>query len=575
MHTGGENIRKQVDSTIAATGTEKNGRISISTILTLLVAAVFLPVLVFSAVMLHRNGEAQQAMLTTLAEATTASIAETLDRHIAGMETTLRVFSTSYSLENNELEGLHRRASQALADSGSYLVVADENLNLLVNTRVPFGTPLGRIVETHAAETALENNKSEVTNAYVGRATQRLVFNVMLPVKQAGKPDRLLLLSQTLDSLTSTLSSQNLRGGWNAVIVDGNGIVVASSFMSSDVGKPFFLTDTIAPTGATIHRTVEVEGREFEAVLSHSTLSDWQAIVWAPTSAVRGSVDRSLMVLGLGGLAITAIGVILAWLLGRQVTRSVRRLARDARRLGAGEHVEAADFPVTEIATVSQALAQASRERQTAENEIRFLMREVAHRSKNQLTVVSSIAKQTAKHSRTFAAFQDVFQKRIQGLARSTDLLVAGGVAGVELRALVEAQIEPFRPGAALRVEISGEPFRLSNHAAQTLGLALHEQATNAAKYGAFATTEGRLAISWKAEGEDLLFVWREYVPRLRKRPESRGFGTEVIERMMGGALSAQIERTLHKNGMEYRFVMPLKQLEPDAAHEDEDKDNE
>lgn len=569
MHTGGNTGGKLDGLKTEVSEPQKNGRISISAILTLLVAAVFLPVLIFSAVMLQRNGEAQQTMLTTLAEATTASIAETLDRHIAGMETTLRVFSTSSELENNDLEGLHRRATQALADSGSFLIVADENLDLIMNSRVPFGTPLGAIVETQTARDALDSGETKVTNAYVGRATQRLVFNVMLPVKQNGRPDRLLLLSQTLDSLTSALSSQNLRGGWNAVIVDGNGIVVASSFMSSDVGKPFFLTDTIAPTGATIHRTVEVEGKAFEAVLSHSALSDWQAIVWAPTSAVRGSVERSLMMLALGGMAITAIGVILAWLLGRQVTRSVRRLARDARKLGAGEHVDAVDFPVTEIATVSQSLAQASRERQAAESEIRFLMREVAHRSKNQLTVVSSIAKQTAKHSRTFAAFQDVFQKRIQGLARSTDLLVAGGVAGVELRALVEAQIEPFRPGAASRVEISGSPFRLSNHAAQTLGLALHEQATNAAKYGAFSVMEGRLAISWKPEGENLLFVWREHVPRLRKRPENRGFGTEVIERMMGGALNAQIERTLHTNGIEYRFVMPLKQLEPDSTVEE------
>jgi hypothetical protein len=160
-----------------------------------------------------------------------------------------------------------------------------------------------------------------------------------------------------------------------------------------------------------------------------------------------------MRMLALGGLAIIAVGIVLAWMLSRRVTGSVKRLTGEARRLGAGEHVEEGDYPISEFATVSQALAQASKDRQAAESEIRFLMREVAHRSKNQLTVVSSIAKQTARHARSFAAFQDSFQKRIQGLARSTDLLIAGGVAGVELRALVEAQIghplPPVQPGGA------------------------------------------------------------------------------------------------------------------------------
>lgn len=248
----------------------------------------------------------------------------------------------------------------------------------------------------------------------------------------------------------------------------------------------------------------------------------------------------------------------MAWLLSRQIATPIRQLARDALSLGAGKSVEAMEYPVEEISKVSQALAQASVDRLAHENEIRFLMREVAHRSKNQLTVVSSIAKQTARHARTFAGFQDSFQKRIQGLARSTDLLIAGGVAGVELRELIDAQLEPFRPSEASRVEVNGVDFRLSNQAAQTLGLALHELTTNAAKYGAFSITEGRLNVSWKVQPERLDIVWREIVPLLRKRTRATGFGTEVIERMLGGALAAKIDRVFHRNGLEYRFSIPL-----------------
>jgi len=543
------------------------GRISISTILWLLVAAILLPELIFSAIAFQRNNQAQQAMLTTLAEATAGSIAETVDRQIAGMITTLRALSTSGPLEAGALSDFYARSAKALHDTGTHLALADENLTQIFNTRVPFGTQLPDITDLVTGERALASGEPTVSGVFFGNTAQRWVFNVMLPVHQEAGPARLLILSQNVEALAGALASRNLRGGWNAVIVDGAGMVLASSFSWTDVGKPFFLAGEDLPaSGVTVPATVEHEGETYETIRARSELTGWQTIVWAPTAVVRAPLVSAMRMLALGGLAILAVGVVLAWVLGRRITNSVRQLANDARRLGAGEHVEEGDYPVIEIATVSQALAQASKDRRAAENEIRFLMREVAHRSKNQLTVVSSIAKQTARHARTFAAFQDSFQKRVQGLARSTDLLIAGGVAGIELRALVDAQIEPFRPSDGARIEIAGVPFRLSHQAAQTLGLALHELATNAAKYGAFAWPEGRLKVSWRRSGDRLEFLWREFVPRVRRRSDSRGFGTEVIERMMGGALEAEIERTLHADGLECRFSMPLSRLEPDAA---------
>jgi len=548
------------------------GRISISTILWLLIAAIVVPQLIFSAVAFQRNNQAQQEMLTTLAEATAGSIAETVDRQIAGMITTLRALSTSRSLESGEFADFYARADEALHDTGTHLVVADENMMQIINTRVPFGTELPDITDIVTGERALASGDPAVSGVFSGKVSERWEFNVMLPVQQEGEHARLLILSQNVEALAGALASRNLRGGWNAVIVDGGSTVIASSFSWTDVGKPFFLaSDKPMTAGVTVPATIEYGGETYETIRARSELSGWETIVWAPTSVVRAPVVSAVRMLAFGGLAIVAIGIVLAWVLGGRIARSVRRLATDARRLGAGEHVEEGDYPVIEMAIISQALAQASEERRAAENEIRFLMREVAHRSKNQLTVVSSIAKQTARHARTFAAFQDSFQKRVQGLARSTDLLIAGGVAGIELRALVDAQIEPFRPNEAARIEISGAPFRLSHQAAQTLGLALHELSTNAAKYGAFAWPDGRLCVSWKRAGDRLEFLWRETVPRVRRRGETRGFGTEVIERMMGGALEAEIVRMLHNDGLECRFSMPLARLEPDIAAPDSD----
>ncbi len=545
--------------------TTQRGRmatISIGALLALLIAVTIVPPIAFSVILLQRNNLAQQEIATTLAEATAGSIMESVDRQLQGMRNTLRVLSTSASLEE-DFADFHLRAQTALADTGAYIIVFDGEANQLLNTRVPYLTPLSRATDPEPIRTALDSGESVVSDGFFGQTARRWVFNVILPWD--GPEERAIVMTQNVETLASALNRQNLRGGWNAVIVDRNGVVLASTYLSSDIGQPFFLRDALLAAGNGSRHSLSLDGADYETISKRSELSGWQAIVWAPGEIVRQPMLVTLRALMLGGLAMVAIGTIVAWLLGRQVSKPIRKLAADARRLGAGEDIAAEAFPVTEVATVSAALAQASADRKAAENEIRFLMREVAHRSKNQLTVVSSIAKQTARNTRSFTAFQDRFQERLQGLARSTDLLLAGGVAGVELSELLNAQVEPFRPSDDARFNATGPRFLLSHQAAQTLGMAFHELATNASKYGAFSNASGRLEVKWHREGDDLSIHWREYVPRLRRRPEARGFGTEVIERMLGGALDAQIARELRDDGLDCRFTMPSQKLRPAA----------
>jgi two-component sensor histidine kinase len=273
--------------------------------------------------------------------------------------------------------------------------------------------------------------------------------------------------------------------------------------------------------------------------------------------------------LAVGGLLLAAVVILVVYWVTLQIGRSVRGLELDAKRLGAGQPVVARQYPISEIATVSAALEEASKRRQAAETEVRFLMRELAHRSKNQMTVISAMAKQTARNAESVPEFIQAFEKRIFGLARSTDLLLANGVVGVDLKELLSRQIDTFCPVDGLRVRVEGPPVRLNTQAAQILGMAAHELATNAVKYGAFLKESGRLAVNWTQQGDTLDFDWRETVENPAPPSERRGFGTTVLESMVGRSLGARVERTLHADGIAWHFAIPVEALDPQAIRDE------
>ena len=199
-------------------------------------------------------------------------------------------------------------------------------------------------------------------------------------------------------------------------------------------------------------------------------------------------------------------------------------------------------------------------------------MRELAHRSKNQMTVIAAMAKQTARGAETVPEFVQSFERRIFGLARSTDLLLANGVVGVDLKELLSGQLDPFRPEDESRMTLQGPPMRLNMQAAQILGMAAHELATNAVKYGAFQRDGGSLNVSWSRDAEALNFDWREHAKSFTAPSERRGFGTTVLENMVGRSLGATVERIVHDDGLEWKFAIPVSALDPAKGPEEAEK---
>lgn len=534
-----------------------------------LILVVVIPAFLFSIVVLKRTTEAQERIFESLLRTSTSAVNRAVEREITGMFSTLNFLSTSESLPKGDYATLHAQASKTLQGTDIYFLVIDQAMKQRLNTRVPYGIPLNVASEPVSARLALSRGERMVSDLFFGRTAQQWVFNVYMPVRLANGEPVLLTLTKNADALRRAVNPDVLSPGWNAAVLDSAGTVIASTDEKQKTGQPFFLR--VVPSLRLGVSTMKGDGVDYQVVTEFSSLAGWRMIAWAKSSDVQAPAVSSFLWLTIGGAVFAALAAISAVGIARVLSRDVRLLAHDARRLGQGERVAPRPYAISELETVSRALAEAADARVKSENEVRFLMREVAHRSKNQLTVIQAMLNQSAASAENASDFAETFRKRVAGLARSTDLMIANATQGVNLMELAKNQLKPFTPADAERVRITGPAVLLDPQASQTLGMALHELSTNATKYGALANETGIVSLSWVASGEDLNLVWRESQAAIDKdaiAASRKGFGSVVLERMLGMALDAKLDFAVHDDGIEWRVRIPLARLRDEDVHQ-------
>jgi two-component sensor histidine kinase len=175
-------------------------------------------------------------------------------------------------------------------------------------------------------------------------------------------------------------------------------------------------------------------------------------------------------------------------------------------------------------------------QRQYSEKIEATLSLELQHRTKNLLAIIHAIAQQTFKGDHTLADARQKFEGRLQALARAQDRIANEQATPLTLKELVAAALEPFGG----RTTIEGERVLLASRDAQDFALALHELATNAAKYGALSTPLGEVSVGWKISkrGQDrvLGFSWKERHGPPIVPPTREGFGTALLKSTFTGA---------------------------------------
>jgi two-component sensor histidine kinase len=204
-------------------------------------------------------------------------------------------------------------------------------------------------------------------------------------------------------------------------------------------------------------------------------------------------------------------------------------------------------------------------ERVLAEEQQRMLVAELDHRVKNMLATVQAIAQRTLDGSNPVAVSD--FVARIAALAQSHAALAANRWKGAALMTIVGEAVAPFARPESSRVRLEGPRVRLQPKVAETLAMAFHELATNAAKYGALSREEGSVACEWRVSSSGLTIDWREAGgPPIEAPPERSGFGTMLIDRSVTHGLGGRVSRRFERSGLAIAIDLPATGYVPEPG---------
>ena len=158
----------------------------------------------------------------------------------------------------------------------------------------------------------------------------------------------------------------------------------------------------------------------------------------------------------------------------------------------------------------------------------------------------------------TFDSLKEAIEGRIEALATVHSLFVQSRWTGAELGTLVKQELSPYSGDGERRTQIDGPPVMLKPDAAQAMAMALHELATNAAKYGALYVAEGQVRVDWSpAPDGQLVFRWTEVGGPPVRPPTRRGFGTKAMETMIRGHVGGDMRLDWHPDGLACEITLP------------------
>ena len=595
-------------------------RVALRSRLLYLAAAAFVPLALISGVSLvalvRQQGNQAERAAVELSRALSTAVDAELQRSIS----VLQVLASAPALERNEMERFYDVTRRVMDVNPTWftVVLADPGGRQLTNARLPFGAPLGPIIERESFERTVRTGVPVI--GYLARgAGGQYAVPVRVPVVRGAEVRYVLSAAVKPDGILEIINRQRVPSDWVVSVFDAREARIARSrqhLQNLGTGPAAglkALMDKSREEGAGV--TQVLEGESVYTAFSRSRETGWTVAVGIPRAYVEQPALRSLIVYGGGLLLSIALAAAAALYVGRGIARPVAELGSAARALGRREPLKLPETPIAEIREVSDSLAAAADERARGEAEREELLRreraaraiaEEANRSKDEFLamlghelrnplgaianasqLLASVDEEMRSHAR------GVISRQVQHLARMTDDLLdaARAMTGkivlqrqpfdlAEAAARALSTVRASGRGAERRlaqqlksVWVDADPTRLEQIIGNLLGNALK-----------FTPEGGTITVSVERGGDDALLrvadtgigmppelaarVFEPFVQGERPLDRSQGglgIGLTLVRRLAelhGGSATCESAGA----GAGSVFIVRLPAIEPPAA---------
>lgn len=534
-------------------------------LLGLVIFAALSPLVAVGVIWLDRQAnstrDAELQAVSDVAKSLSHSVARELRDSVRRGE----LLGSNPSLAAGDYAAFERVLRSARSKAEADFTLIDSSLRQLINTAAPAGAQQTPPLEIDEARIVFASGEAVVTNMHPSPETGRLQFGVRTPVVIDGDVKYVLTVLPRENSLLRVVDQSYLPPGWNAVIIDGQGRIAARSFQNADFFGRSASDDVLAKTAfarSGAFEATDIDGRRAIAAFNAVDDTNWRVLAWVPVETL-GAPRRQAERLAMAGAALAVLlAAVTAFALSRVIRTPTGNLVAAAQALGAGKRPAFDRTFMREANTIGGALVRAGEEISSRERHIRLVMRELSHRSKNLLSIIQAMARQSGQAAVDYPTFARMFDARLAALSRSQDLLVLRDWSGGDMGELIRGQAEPFLRDGVKQLSVEGPALFLNPVAVQNIGMAIHELATNASKYGALSTALGRVDVQWNVYltggGEARVrMLWRESGGPEAQPPRRRGFGRIVIEKVVPAALAGQAHLSWALEGFEWQLDVP------------------
>lgn len=530
-----------------------------------------LPILGFVAWVLWQYTGAERERLESQSWEILHKVAPSIERYLTAQSAMTELAGYSPPLQNERLADVERASRELASALDITIILRKPDGRRLVHTGAEgAAAPLWSVRDEDAM--VLKTRRPVVSGLFTDPLAGGPLVAITAPVLRPGEGGVAYLLTFAFppDRIARTvaldLASPNLIG----LILDGAGRIVASNRpAAAPVGQAIPSVSMYTSGEGGKFRAAWTNGKPMVAHYARLTGTDWVVVVGTMASTLEAPLRRFLLQLVGIGLALGLLSPALAFTFGRRITGAFGELRAAAATLGRGRPVEPVQTQVSQVNEVGAAIRAAAQEIEAGRERQILLNRELHHRVKNNLASVQAVVRASGRYASTVQDYRDALLQRIGSLSSTHDLLVAGGRAGLSLADLLKAELRPYDDGVG-RISMRGPKLDVPAEIALSVGMIVHELATNAAKYGALSSPAGRLSVTWREREETgvhwLEMEWNELGVGSGDATKENGFGSMLFERL-ARQLGGSVSRAFSQEGLRFVLKCPLGGAAPASTH--------